>query len=192
MEQLKQNMRMAEKTAEKSSEQERQSSVELTTVKLSSNAGPKDAELRKMVRRPRKRKSMKALKLLDVLSTEDEQLIERMRAEASSKGKGLDMEMLKEMSVEDILKEINSQYMNFDSLRIIISPCGLPNCWIHSISKSGEVKEHYKDINDARVDEEMRKAGEIVSKSDNWTCVEIYDNFMIHLTEGGDIIKIYE
>ncbi len=190
MEQLKQNERVATRATENTATKSVQTGNELTHVKLAQTPGPKDAEFRKMVRRPRKRKVMKGLMLIDVLSAEDEQTIERIKQESQAKGKPINMEAVKEMNVEDILKEINSQYMNFDSLKAIISPCGLPNHWIHTISKQGEVHEHYKSGDD--MDEDMRRAGEIVSACENWTCVEIYDGFMIHLTEAGDIIKIYE
>ena len=124
------------------------------------------------------------------MSAEDDQVIQRIKQEAENKEKLLDVEAIKELDKEQAAEEIKGQYMDFHSLKTIISPCGLPDCWIHTINKNGDVLMHYKSTDD--MDDEMRRAGNIVSRCSQWTCVEIYAGFMMHLTENGDLIRLYE
>lgn len=158
--------------------------------------------LDKILRRPRSRKYMKALKNADFLSAEDEMIIEQLKKGADSSEdmtfQPEDIEAFKKLIsdtiAEEIEREARIQELN-SRLRDILSPCGLPDCVMHSILPSGEIRQHYTIQEVRAMDAVNQKAFEIVSKYggfEHWSCVEVYRNRLVHRTSGGDTIKIYQ
>lgn len=159
-------------------------------------------ELDKILRRPRSRKYMKALKNADFLSAEDEMIIEQLKKNANSAEdmtfQPEDIETFKKLISDTIAEEIEreARIKELNSkLRDILSPCGLPDCVMHSILPSGEIRQHYTIEEVRAMDAVNQKAFEIVSAYggfEHWSCVEVYRNRLVHRTAGGDTIKIYE
>lgn len=164
--------------------------------------------LDKMLRRPRSKKYMKALKNADFLSANDEMIIEQLKREAGIDTmeemtfQPEDIESFKKRIADTIADEIKKEEeerarieeLN-NRLRDIFSPCGLPDCVMHSISPTGEIRQHYTIQEVHAMNPVNQKAFDIVSTYggfEHWSCVEVYRNRLVHRTSGGDTIKIYE
>lgn len=100
------------------------------------------------LRRPRSQTYMDAINMIDMLSSNDEDIIERLKER-------VDEELLEEfegMSTEEILEEIRlsiqeeletKEIPEENNLEGVISKCYIGGCYVHSISPDGNIIEHY-------------------------------------------------
>lgn len=164
----------------------------------------------KILKRPRSRKYMKALAIMDTLSQGDKAIIAELKKRAGAEADSEmvftpeDMEAFKNsiesMIEEEIRKEeealrLAEKERRRNTLVDIISPCGLPDCVIHRIDKAGRVLKHYAEGDLSSLPEVYRVTRDIVMEYggfSNWSCVEIYESCLVHRTAKGDTIKIYE
>lgn len=168
-------------------------------------------ELDKILRRPRSRKYMKAIKLLDSLSEGDEMIIAELKKEAGADETDdlvftpEDIEAFKQRMQDIIQEEIRKEEekrrieeekrrIAEDKLQDTMAPCCIQGCQVHSLSPSGNIIDHYPSQAVDRMDYKHRFARDLVIKyggTANFSFVEIYKYRLAHRNNGGDIIKIY-
>lgn len=200
--------KMAENTANSRSEKGNRIELELSE-RTSDEEAQKNFD--KMLRRPRSRKYMKAIKLLDSLSEGDEMIIAEMKKEAGADENDElvftpeDIEVFKQRIQETIEEEIRKEEekrrieeekrrMEEDKLRDTLAPCYISGCQIHSITPAGEILEHYKIGKMAMMEMQYRFAKDLIMEhggTSNYSFVEIYKYRLVHRNSKGDTIKIY-
>ncbi len=183
-----------------SQKQERKASPTLDIPKASAS---KDPEVLKILKKPRTKKFMKALKMADILSANDERLIEEIK-----KDKGVspdsdimiteeDMELFRK-KVQDTIAE---EYRREEEIRTrirntflgTISTCAIPGCVVHGYNpKTGEITEHYNYNSAAAISKDMKTATDMILSIDDWNYVEIYGGYLIQRNANGDVIKTVE
>ena len=171
-----------------------------------------EAKYEKLLRQPRSRKFMKALKDADILTENDEALIERMKEVIEEEtGEPVDdnyvfstqeIDAFRQSVIETCEKSIANE-LEKEAQRIgelieaekkpvrLISPCAITGCVVHSFLPNGQIETHYTPLQVATQDEAFIRASEIVLADTKWTSVEIFTRKLVHRNERGDVIKIY-
>lgn len=173
----------------------------------------------KILRRPRSKKYMKAIKILDSLSEGDEMIIAEMKKDAGvSEDDDLtftpeDIEAFKQriqgIIEEEILKEEERirqeeekrreeeekrKRLEADRLRDTVAPCYISGCQVHSITPKGNILEHYNATSINNMGDAYKLARDLIMKhggTKNWSSVEMYKYRLVHRNMSGDVIKIY-
>lgn len=149
-----------------------------------------DKELMKMLRRPRSKKYMKALKNIDLLSAGDEMIIEQLKREA-----GIDP--MEEMTfqpedIEKFKKKISETLEDERNPPFTLAPCSIVGCVAHAIDSKGDVLQHYTELEVRAMGEAHKRAYELISEYENWSYVEVRRSILTHRSLNGDTIKIYK
>lgn len=177
-----------------------------------------EKEFDKMIRQPRSRKFSNAIKNVDIPSMEDEALMSRLKEahgivqEEDVVFTPEDMESFRRRVQEDTREAINKELEKqkrleeeleakreqealelerIFSLEEIVAKCSVAGCKIHSITSSGDIKEHMTLSRIRKLGPKYTKAQEILDSQAGWTYVEIYGCKLVHRTEKGDFIKSY-
>ena len=159
----------------------------------------------KRLRTPRTRKFMKALKQADLPSLEDEVILERLRQEAVKNGE-VSQEEAEELvfqpaeieefrkKVEENVAAIIEKELKLEKWRkedLILSPCGIEGCKIHSLNSNGNIVRHFSDVEYERMSGYQKQAADIVLNYSKWSYVEMDAGVITHFSEEGDVIKVY-
>lgn len=160
----------------------------------------------KMIRRPRSRKYMKALKMLDIISQGDEMIIAELKKEAGGSEEDEliftpeDINDFKQRIQQIIEEEIRQEA---EKLRSIIVPCYVQDDHVHLLIHESVLPDNCKASDFDNVEnvgkvESMGKqykfANDLIMKlgdKGKWTFVELYKYRLVHRNDKGDVIKIY-
>lgn len=203
------NMFFRQKEAEQQKQKEKKTEKPQAIVVMKPD---EEAKYIKLLRQPRSRKFMKSLKDVDILSEDDEALIERLRQTIEEETgtpvppdyvfgtQELDAfrQSVEAQIAKNVKEEIEREAKRMGDIieankkpSLIISPCAIKGCIVHSLFPDGSINTHYPPVNVAMQDFPFRKAAEIVTSRSEWTSVEIFPTKLVHRGGSGDVIKIY-
>ena len=153
------------------------------------------SEAEEVYRRPRSRAFLDAIEMIDVLSSNDEEIIASLK-------ENLDAEALEEfdgMSNEEILEEIRlcieeefagrefevEKFCNTspDKLIAIIATCYVDGCDIHAIDRKGNIVEHFN--RNSKLPENYGPVRMAYRKHESCQCIEIYTNCFRIIDKNG-------
>ena len=153
----------------------------------------KNDEAMRKLKTPRSRAYMEAMQMIDVLSANDHEIIERLK-------ENMDEEVLEEVSemtaeeviseimrsvreeLEEAIEEANCQLIG------ILSKCFITGCDVHAIGSSGEIIEHFGKLD--KLPDALERGREIFHQHENCRCVEVYGNFCLVVNEDSSVTEI--
>lgn len=199
------NTRFAENLSSNVTGTTENSSHGLPSPGISVSTPSEKEEILKILKRPRSKKYMKALKMADHLSKEDEMLIAEIRKE---KGLGPndpytvtddDLEAFHrkvcEAIQEEERREREARIDLVKSGKLVpidrLSTCGLPDCKVHNF-RNGDIYEHFNMQEIEGFDDLRKRAANIILSREDWNAVEIYEDYLVQRNSSGDTIMIYE
>ena len=149
-------------------------------------------EVDESLRRPRSQTYMDAINMIDMLSSTDEEIIERLK-------EVLDEDLIEEFSdksVEEILEEIRlSIQEELESKKLpeeeklvgVISKCYIDGCYVHSITPTGGIAAHYTK-NGEDIPTMLEPARMLYKKiNGNCSCIEVYTNCCRIIAKDGTV-----
>lgn len=161
-----------------------------------------DDMIDKLLRQPRSKKYMKAMKEIDLPSLTDLEIMERMKNKSEQRGEELveaditheDIEEFARRCLEevkaDIIKEKQEEERRLQEeniLLMILSGCAIEGCVIHAIDHRGEILEHYRSVDQLS---KQGKLGYQMYMEKNCSCVEVYQRRLVAIGNGGNVIEI--
>lgn len=171
-----------------------------------------DAKYEKILRQPRSRKFTKALQEADLLTADDEALIERMKevieeetgeiVEEDYVFDASEIDAFRQSMIETCEKSISAE-LEKEAQRMgemieaekkpvrLISTCAISGCVVHSFLPNGAIETHYTPAMVSQQDFAFQKATEILLAQNEWTSVEVFTRKLVHRNNRGDVIKIY-
>ncbi len=187
---------------------EKQSKEQEGSVKAAGTAYSKaDHEdlVDKILRQPRSKKYMKALKDIDVPSLTDLEIIERMKKRCEQRGEEFSEESVSQEDIEafarrcleevkaEIQKEKEEEERRLRELEeenillMTLSQCYIAGCIIHAIDSNGDVIQHYNSLSG------LPKQGQLgyhMFHELNCSCVEVYMRRLVAIGSSGNVIEI--
>lgn len=165
----------------------------------------------KILRQPRSKKYMKALKDIDMPSLTDLEIMERMKKRCEQRGEAFSEESVTQEDVEafarrcleevkaEIQKEKEEEERRLRELEeerrrkeenillMTLCQCCISGCIIHAIDRNGDVLEHYRSLS------ELPKQGQLgyqMFREVNCSCVEVYMRRLVAVGSSGNVIEI--
>ncbi len=178
---------------------QKQGSKTSSSIEVPKASASKDPEVLKILKKPRTKKFMKALKMADILSANDERLIEEIK-----KDKGVspdsdimitedDMELFRKKVQDTIAEEYKREEKIRNTYLGTISTCAIPGCVVHSLDpKTWDINEHYSYNSAVAISKDMKMATDMIVSINDWNYVEIYGGYLIQRNANGDVIKTVE
>ena len=176
--------------------QEKQKKANLT-FKFDLKAGDDE---KKILMRPRSQTYLDAVNAIDLLSSNDEEIIERLKGKLDEDTLDEFKDMTKEDLLEEIMlsfkeelekKEIKLERLNDPiHLETVIAECYIQGCDIHAIDKAGNILEHYS-VKD-KLSEKLEKARALYYKNTGCSCIEVYSNCFVVVGIDGTSKIYYE
>ncbi len=163
-----------------------------TEIKFDVNKAP-DAEAVKMLKRPHSKKYLKALKIIDSLSENDERIIAELKKSA-----GIPEDAEATFTDEDIaaFRAKVSQTIEEENLLFNIKesfgPCCITGCVVHSFSEDGSICEHYSLAQVSAFDKVRLFAANQIINNKNIFQADVHDNSVVTRTSSGDVIQIFK
>lgn len=143
------------------------------------------------LRRPRSQVYMDAINMIDMLSSTDKEIIEKLK-------EVVDEEVIEEFegkSVEEILEEIrlsiqeeleNREIPEENNLEGVISKCYISGCYVHSITPDGGICEHYTQH--GSMPEKLKPGRDLYEKiKGNCNCIEVYTHCCRIIATDGSV-----
>ncbi len=151
------------------------------------------------MRRPRSQAYLEAMQIIDMLSSTDEDIIERLQDLVDEDT----LEEFKEMTPEEILEELRLSFeeefeaaeLEFKDVpvpprpTVVISKCYIDGCDVHAIDGFGNILQHYK-TGSHPVEEEIVRGRKAYYAHPGCTCVEIYPECCRVIMPDGSVEKI--
>lgn len=150
-------------------------------------------ELDRMLRKPRSRFYMDAVDAIDLLSVEDEEIIERLLESMDEET----AEEFSEMSTEELLEEIKASFQEeFESLPIeiesvlygVLAKCRIEGCDCHVISTEGKIIDHFKE--QQALPTELEKGRILLGRYPQCKCVEVYSDCCRIISKDSSVQKV--
>lgn len=147
------------------------------------------------LRRPRSQTYLDAIHMMDMLSSTDEEIIEKLKEVADEEL----IEEFKDKSVEEILEEIrlsireeleSREIPEENNLEGVISKCYISGCYVHSISSDGTIINHYtRTGND--IPPMLEPGRRLYEKiNGNCSCIEVYTKCCRIIATDGSVEKV--
>ena len=200
------------KTQEQKKTQQNTKTI-LPKVQVEKMSPGKEQKFDKLMRQPRSRKYIKAIKDMDILTEDDEAVMQRMReALEEETGEEVDqdytfdsaeMEAFRQKILENarksIAEELEKEAKRMEAVleekkkpQFILGPCAITGCIVHTLySLKGEICQHYTPMDVAKEEEVFKKATKLITGRREYSSVEVYNNKMIHRDGAGNTIEIY-
>lgn len=150
------------------------------------------------MRRPRSQAYLEAMQIVDMLSSTDEDIIEKLQGIVDEDT----LEEFKEMTPEEILEELRLSFeeefaaaeLEFKDLpvpprpELVICKCYIDGCDVHAIDGFGMIKQHYK----IRADygDDVIRGRKVYYSHPGCTCVEVYSNCCRVVMPDGSVEKV--
>ena len=135
-----------------------------------------DPEKTRRLRSPRSENYLRIFDLIDIVSSTDEEIIEKLRSELPSE--------FAEMTDEELLEEIHLSFVEeFEYLQIggetvlngVLANCYITGCDCHLITAEGDILRHFK--RDEPLPENIAPGRNILKKyGEKCKCVEVYSD----------------
>jgi hypothetical protein len=150
------------------------------------------------MRRPRSQTYIEAIQMIDMLSSNDEQIMEKLRELVDEDT----FEEFSEMSMEEILEEIKRSFeeefaaaeLEFKDVPVpprpqaVICKCYIDGCDVHAIDGFGNILEHYRK--GAPLDDRLTRGREIYYLNPFCSFVEVYPESCRVVNEDGSVKTI--
>ena len=150
------------------------------------------------MRRPRSQTYIEAIQMIDMLSSNDEQIMEKLRELVDEDT----FEEFSEMSMEEILEEIKQSFeeefaaaeLEFKDVPVpprpqaVICKCYIDGCDVHAIDGFGNILEHYRK--GAPLDDRLTRGREIYYLNPFCSFVEVYPESCRVVNEDGSVKTI--
>lgn len=161
------------------------------------------ADEEEFMRKPRSQAYMDIIASIDLLSANDEEIIERLKEVVDEET----LEELAELSVEELMEELRYTFEEEMAKKLealeqdkvdeepvkmlaVISKCYISGCDIHAIDKRGYILEHYKS--GSKLPEEWEYARKMYHEvKGNCSCIEIYSNCCRLIKNDGSVVTEY-
>ncbi len=155
-----------------------------------------DAEMLKLIKKPHSKKYVKAIKILDVLTENDERIISEMKKDAGlSEDADVtftedDMEAFRK-KVKGIVQEEIEKEKNI--VKEVFTGCYISGCEVHSIGNNSStiILAHYTADQIDAMDKMRRFAARLVMKNGKASTAEVYPSRVVLRNSAGDVAKIY-
>lgn len=151
-------------------------------------------ESEESLRRPRSQTYIEAVQILDMLSSTDEEIIEKLREVIDEDS----MAEFEGMSIEEIIEEIRMSVQEELASRIIeddntihgiISKCYISGCYVHSITSTGAIMDHYTE--NGPIPEELVMGRALYKKiKGKCSCIECYTHCCKIIAEDGTVTDV--
>ncbi len=150
------------------------------------------------MKRPRSQVYLEAMQLVDMLSSTDEEVIERLKDLVDEDT----LEEFKEMTPEEILEELRLSFeeefaaaeLEFKDVPVpprpnaVICKCYIDGCDVHAIDGFGSILQHYR--RGANVGEDIDRGRKAYYSHEGCSCVEIYPDCCRVIMPDGSVEKI--
>ena len=150
----------------------------------------------KQLRVPRSRAYMEVIQAVDMLSSTDEEILERLKETMDEDSVEEFAEMTDEEILEELKETIKGEFQNitFKEDKVlygILAKCYIDGCDCHLIPADGNDFEHFEhfEINKP-VPEKYRAARELFRKYKNCQCVEVYKNECRVIDKDATVITV--
>ena len=157
-----------------------------------------DAHYDEFMRRPRSQVYLEAMQVIDMLSSTDEEIIERLSELVDEDT----LEEFKEMTPEEILEELRLSFeeefaaaaLEFKDVPVpprpdmVICKCYIDGCDVHAIDGYGNIIEHYRKSTHS--DEYVERGRKAYYSHSGCSCVEIYADCCRVVMSDGSVEKI--
>ena len=199
MEQIKnssvnnQAVNMAAQQNTKERRLENQKEAKQGTVTRDFNFEKKKEKVEQLLQRLRSQEYLTAIDMVDFVSADDEEIIERLM---ENLGKEF-VEEMQEMvdSVEEMIQMITDAFHNeFSEMEInlddemiaVLSKCYIEGCDCHAIDQYGNILDHYRE--DEHLSEALERGRKIFREhSGECQCVEVYKTCCRIVSRSGDV-----
>ena len=150
------------------------------------------------MRKPRSQAYMAIIASIDLLSSTDEEIIEKLREVVDEET----LEEFSEMSVEELLEELRLSFQEEMDQKLeklaslsepqelvgVLSKCFIDGCYVHAINSEGWILDHYKK--NGSIPDELAVGRVAYSHNENCNCVEVYSNCCRVIMPDGSVKKI--
>ena len=157
-----------------------------------------DSHYDEFMRRPRSQVYLEAMQLVDMLSSTDEEIIERLKDLVDEDT----LEEFREMTPEEILEELRLSFEEeFAAAALefkdcpeppipvaVISKCYIDGCDVHAIDGQGNILQHY--TKGARLEEDIERGRKVYYGHPGCSCVEIYSKCCRVVMSDGSVEKV--
>lgn len=157
-----------------------------------------DSHYDEFMRKPRSQTYIEAMQLVDMLSSTDEAVIERLKELVDEET----VEEFRQMTPEEILEELRLSFEEeFEAAKLelkeapippvptlVVCECYIDGCDIHAIDGHGNILEHY-GVNQ-KVDDNVRRGREVYHQNKGCMCVEVYPDCCRVIMEDGSVEKV--
>ncbi len=158
----------------------------------------------KILRQPRSKKYMKAMKDIDIPSLTDIEIIERMKKRYENQGVELEVNEIKQEDIKEFakrcLEEVKNEIQKEKEeeehrlreaeehiLLMTLSLCAIQGCMIHAIDKYGNIIEHYRSIDGLPKQADL---GYQLLINKRAACVEVYKRRLVLIGQGGEVLEV--
>lgn len=154
---------------------------------------PESEQLQRFLKQPRSQEYLMIFEMMDLLSENDEKIIEHLQEVMDED----EVEELKDMTTEEILEEIRQNFLSefqeylkeVESTMIaVISQCYIDGCDIHAIDSTGKILEHYEVSK--KLSDDLQRGRDAYHKYKDCSCVEIYTNVCRVIMPSGEVIEV--
>lgn len=157
-----------------------------------------DAHYDEFMRRPRSQAYLEAMQLIDMMSADDEAIIERL-AELVDEDT---LEEFREMTPEEILEELRLSFeeefaaasLEFKDTPLppapeaVITKCFIDGCDVHAIDGMGNIIRHYRK--GETVKKEIQRGRVLYFANPGCQCVEVYTDCCRVVMPDGSVTKV--
>jgi hypothetical protein len=158
------------------------------------NTTTEQEKLNRILKQPRSRMYLDLFEKVDLLSSTDEEIIEKLLEGREDD----EIEELREMTDEEILEEIRQVFLEeFQELKDslldpkllgVISKCYINGCDVHVITPEGTILNHFETEKDMPRD--IAKGRKVYHDHQDCSCVEIYENCCRVILSSGEVITV--
>lgn len=155
-----------------------------------------------ILRQPRSQAFLDAVAMIDLLSSTDEEIIERLRDVVDEDTLEEFIEMTPEELYEEIMLSFKEEMeererkleslpeleVKPDKLEGIISQCYIDGCDVHAIDKNGYILEHFRC--GSKLPGNLQKGRDLYHKNKGCNCIEVYSNCCRIINWDGSVTTV--
>lgn len=189
-------------------QQQKQASLTKSSNASSESGGPKtgfsfnlrcDSRADAVLRQPRSQAFLDAVAMIDLLSSADEDIIEKLKETVDEDTLEEFTAMTPEELYEEIMisfreemeereKKLEQLEVKPEELEAVISRCYIHGCDVHAIDRSGHILEHFKTRE--KLPGNLEKGRELYHKNKKCNCVEVYSNCCRIIQPDGSVVTV--
>lgn len=154
-----------------------------------------DKHYDEFMRRPRSQTYIEAMQIVDMMSSTDEEVIEKLKEVLDEEV----VEEFKEMTPNEILEELRLSFeeefataaLEFKDVPVptcpdlVLCKCYISGCDVHAISKTGFIVDHYQKRDHGN--EQVERGRRVYYEHPDCRCVEVYPECIRVVMEDGSV-----